>query len=229
MSHTVAVEQFEGPFGLLLELVEKGRLEVTEIAVAEITADYLEHVHSLEHLEPEELAEFVELGARLLHIKSLALMPRADRNEQAEELRQLNLELAEYRRFQAAARELAGRASRRTWRRSAGMKLPAQDLPLPDIALSELAEAFRLALRRAEPAPARTLLKPMISLETILNRLRQRLRHGDIEVQSIIDACHDRLEIVGTFLAVLELVHTGTVRVTQAGQFEPITLTATHA
>jgi chromatin segregation and condensation protein Rec8/ScpA/Scc1 (kleisin family) len=48
-------------------------------------------------------------------------------------------------------------------------------------------------------------------------------------VQSIIDACHDRLEIVGTFLAVLELVHTGSVRVTQAGQFEPITLTATHA
>jgi segregation and condensation protein A len=229
MSHTVAVDQFEGPLGLLLELVEKGRLAVTAISVAEITAGYLERVQQLDAVEPEELAEFVELGARLVHIKSLALLPQSDAGEQAEELRQLNLELAEYRRYQSAARELAGRTALRSWRRSVAMHLPATELPLPSVELPALAEAFRAALKRVEAAPAKTVLRPMLSLEEVIGRLRRRLGHGSLPLQEIIDNCHDRLEIIATFLAVLEVVHNGTARVTQGGQFDPIILEATGA
>src|SRR6266576_329653 len=109
MTHTVAVGEFEGPLGVLLELVERNRLEVTAISVSQITEDYLDRIKQLGDRPPEELADFLQLGARLLYIKSLALLPADSAAEQGEELTQLSLELEEYRRIQLAARELARR------------------------------------------------------------------------------------------------------------------------
>jgi segregation and condensation protein A len=73
LSHTVTIGEFEGPLGLLLELVEKGNMEVTAISVATITTQYLDRLGRLQDQSPEHLSEFLQLGARLLYIKSLAL------------------------------------------------------------------------------------------------------------------------------------------------------------
>jgi segregation and condensation protein A len=169
----------------------------------------------------------VQLGARLLYIKSLALLPRESAAEQADELRQLNLELEEYRRMQWAARQLSRRAHTRSWHRATTERLAAADLPLPDIELPELAEAFSRALKRLEPVQAKGVIRAHVSLETITARLHSRLATGSFDLQSVIDACRDRFEVIITFLALLELIHAGTARVVQAGQFDPITVEAT--
>jgi segregation and condensation protein A len=226
MTHTVAVEQFEGPLGILLDLVEKGRLEVTSISVAHITADYLERIKQLGDRSPEELAEFVQLGARLLYIKSLALLPQSSETEQGEELRQLNMELAEYRRMQAAARELARRTSARSFQRTATERLAASDLPLPSLELTELSAAFTRALKRMEPAPARGVIKSHVSIETVTANLKRRLKDGRFDLQELLDACRDRYEVIVTFLALLEMVRDDAVRVVQGSQFEPIMVEA---
>ena len=75
MTPTVTVPNFEGPLGLLLELVEHGELEVTAIAVGTITRQYLDRLSGMSELGRQDLAQFLELGARLVYIKSLALLP----------------------------------------------------------------------------------------------------------------------------------------------------------
>lgn len=222
MTHNVAVGEFEGPLGILLDLVERGRLEVTAISVAEITENYLARIKELGSDSPEALSEFLQLGARLLYIKSLALLPQPASDEQTEELRQLNLELEEYSRIQAAARELGRRGSLRTWHRTATITLPPQELPLPELELTQLAEAFTRTLKRLEPERPIGVIRRHLSLESVSNQIRSRLAQGGFTLQELLDDCRDRLEVIVTFLALLELIRGGTARVTQANQFEPI-------
>ncbi len=227
MSHTVAVGEFEGPLGVLLDLVERGNLEVSQVSVGQITADYLEHIGGLSGVSAEELSDFLQLGARLLYIKSLALLPQSgSEDEQARELAQLNLELTEYRRFQAAAKELAARGAARTFGRPAPpRRIAASAAPPPGVSLDRLAEAFVRALKFAPPAAPSGVIKHHLGLETVLGGLRERLPAG-FELHTVIERCRDRLEIVVTFLAVLELVRSGEARATQTGQFEAIRIEA---
>lgn len=227
MTHTVAVGEFEGPLGILLELVERNKLEVTSISVAHITKEYLERIKDIRERSPENVSEFLQLGARLMYIKSLALLPQESAAEQVEEIRQLNLELDEYRRFQEAARLLASRAKRQTWERRAVTKLEPHERPLPDVSLVELSEAFTRALKHLEPSRPAGIIRQHVSLESVAKRLRQRLDKG-FQLQTIIDDCRDRMEIVVTFLALLELVRHQEARVTQADQFAPIMVEGVH-
>jgi segregation and condensation protein A len=229
MTHTVAVGEFEGPLGLLLELVERRKIEVSSISVGELTATYLKQVDALQSRTPEELSEFLVLGARLVYIKSLALLPQDSRLEQGEELRQLNLELDEYKRMQEAARKLSTLSARRTWSHPMTERLATHDLPFPDVNMKQLMEAFTRALARTRPAKPATILKPNISLAVVVDRLRKLLDNGPIQLQPIIDACGDRLEIIVTFLALLEILKNGSARVTQNGQFSSIMVEALHA
>lgn len=226
MSHTVAVGEFEGPLGVLLELIERNKLEVSGVSVGQITTQYLEQIRGLPQASAEDLSEFLQLGARLLYIKSLALLPQSSAEEQTRELAQLSLELNEYRRYQAAAKLLAARTSERTWQRPAAPRLSPRDLPMPNLALDQLAEAFTRALKFAPVAAPSTVIKPHLSLETVTKNLRSLLPEG-FTLHSVIERCHDRLEIVVTFLALLELVRAGSARVSQTSQFEPILVEAT--
>jgi segregation and condensation protein A len=228
MTHTVAVDQFEGPLGVLLELVNKGKLEVSQVSVGRITSEYLAKVRGLQGVSAEDLSEFLQLGARLLYIKSLALLPQPDAQEQTRELDQLSRELNEYRRYQEAARLLSGRAHLRTWPRPAGPHLAPHELPLPNLSLDQLAAAFSRALQLAPEAPPTAVIKPHLSLETVTAKLEKRLS-GGFALHTVIEGCRDRLEIIVTFLAVLELVRSGAAKVSQASQFEPVLVEAARA
>ncbi len=227
MSHTVAVGEFEGPLGVLLELVERNKLEVSAISVGQITTEYLAYVRRLQAASAEDLSEFLQLGARLLYVKSLALLPRESAEEQASELQQLSLELADYRRFQSAAITLGSLAKGGTWVRPVVTRLTPAELPLPDIKLDQLAAAFQDALRRTTPIETSTIPTQHLSLETVTKKLRGLLP-GGFELQAILDTCQNRLEVVVTFLATLELIRSGAAKVTQGQQFDPIFVEPAH-
>lgn len=221
MSHTVAVGQFEGPLGVLLELIERRKLEVSSVSVGQITSEYLARVRSLQPASVDDLTEFLQLGARLLYIKSLALLPKTSAEEQTQELQQLSIELAEYRRIQAGAKLLADRSNERTWQRPISPRIGPSELPMPDIALDTLAEAFTRALKFAPVAPEKAVIKPHLTLDSVTTRLRKLLSDG-FALHTVIEGCQNRLEIIVTFLALLELVKDGSARVSQSNQFEPI-------
>lgn len=227
MPHTVAVGEFEGPLGILLELVEHGRLEVTSISVSAVTKGYLERIRSMEQRSPEDLSDFLALGSRLLHIKSLALLPGTAADEQASELHQLNLELSEYHRFQTAAQNLVANPHRRSWSRPPQPKRATTSPGLPEIGLDQLAAAFQNALRYSPANRPTGIIRQHLSLDSVLERLHAKLRMGRFELQSLLDQCRDRLELIVTFTALLELVRSGSARAAQTSQFEPITIEAT--
>lgn len=222
-SHTVTIGEFEGPLGLLLELVEKGNMEVTAISVATITTQYLDRLKQLQDQSPEHLSEFLQLGARLLYIKSLALLPGETTIEHAQEIERLNSELEEYRRFQQLARQLSARSRQRTWERQVTERLASRDLPLPDVSLGQLAAAFSTALDRAKPFSEPEVIPAHMSLETALAKLRTELKPGST-AQALFSSCQNQLEVIVMFLALLELIRTGEATVQQTSQFAPITI-----
>ena len=229
MTPTVTVPNFEGPLGLLLELVENGKLEVTAIAVGTITRQYLDRVSGMSELGRDDLAQFLELGARLVYIKSLALLPDAENDEvPLAELRELNQELAEYRRFQSATQHLRTRlaSGQRSYPRTAVPKLSGAELPQPEINLVQLGVLFNAALERTKPAPTMTLRTHHYDQAEIAQRLIDRAKKKPVGLSSVIEACSDRLEIIVTFLAVLELVRRGSAEVGQSHHLGDMTLVA---
>lgn len=228
MTPTITVPNFEGPLGLLLELVEQGELEVTAISVAAVTRQYLDRVATLTELSRADLAQFLELGTRLVFIKSAALLPVAetDVTTPAAELRQLNRELAEYRQFQLATQQLRARLNqgRRSYERHGTQALQLEDLPTPELNLLQLGQLFAAALERTAPAPATVITREHYDQAKIGQSLWQRTAQGEVALSEVIDQCHDRVEIIVTFLAVLELVRDGRVAVRQSAAFDELRL-----
>jgi segregation and condensation protein A len=228
MSQPVAVGEFEGPMGLLLELVERGRMQVTSISVAEITTQYLARLDTLPEKSPEELSDFAGLGARLLYIKSAALLPSSDVSMEPDELALLNRELDEYRTMQAAASLLKNQARTRTWQRAASDRLDAAELPTPNITLDALTAAFSLAISQLAPPQGKGIIMPHVTVERQTARIMHRLKAGSFRLEELLGACSDRIEIVTTFLALLELMRTDTILVSQDAPFGPVQVEAAN-
>jgi segregation and condensation protein A len=172
----------------------------------------------------------LELGARLVHIKSLALLPDAgDTETPLAELRQLNQELAEYQLFQAATGELKTRLAtgQQSYVRTNIPRLAGAELPKPELDLAQLGAVFSDALARSKPASQTLTTSHRYDQAEITARLRGRLEHGKLALSEIITACHDRGEIIITFLAILELIRGDSVTVKQERSFDDMMLVAT--
>ena len=220
--HHVDLPTFDGPLALLVELIERDKLEVTSISVEAITGEYLSRVSTLENQDPNHLSEFVQLGSRLIYIKSLALLP--EKTTQAEELAMLEHDLTEYRRFREAAEHLQTRLkTSRTWSKGAPYEAPAGRIPT-EVSLEQISAAFNLALKRTQPIAQRAILRQHLDINVVISKLIRRIRKEQIELQFIIDECEDRLEIIVTFLALLEVIKSHQVIISQSDQFGPITI-----
>lgn len=219
---------FQGPLDLLLTLIERRRLEITEVSLALVADQYLQAVHALPAPDPDLLAEFLVIGTRLLLLKSRALLPRPEEPEQEEPVDDLPARLEEYRRFKEAALALAGRIA---GGEQAYLHPPRPEHldfqpPLAPIEAQALARLWRSIVRRqADAPPAEPVLTPRVQVAERLTYLRDvfrrrpRLRWEEIAGETID-------EMIATFLAVLELIRRLELRVHQAHSFGPIQLEA---
>ena len=138
--YTVALLNFEGPLDLLLQLIERSDMEITDVSLSDITSQYLTYISELPALGAIELNQFLELASRLIYLKSIALLPMAPTQEIDEDISDLTEQLAQYQNYQAAAnylKHLISRASR-SWPREATPVLPPNNLPLPNINITQL-------------------------------------------------------------------------------------------
>ena len=204
---------FEGPLDLLLHLLEKEELDITAVSLVQVTDQYLSHLHSVEAINMDALADFIAVGAKLLLLKSRALLPREpgaaeeDEEDVGEELARL---LIEYQRFKEAASGLREREDQGL--RSYPRLVPPPEVPLSlgldRVTLRKLTHIFRDALARL-PAEEEgsTIHRQEVSIqekvEEILAGLAQR---GHLSFRRLVSACRSRLEVVVSFLAVLELI-----------------------
>jgi segregation and condensation protein A len=228
--YTVRLEMFEGPLDLLLHLIHKNEIDITDIPIAMITEQYLEHLKLMKVLNLDVAGEYLLMASTLLHIKSKMLLPTSseEEGEEGEDPRaELVKKLLEYEKYKNAAAELG---SRPMLDRDVFVRLALVDNEEPreeeriEVNLFELLEVFRQLLERAKPEAFHEVVLERISVEEkvqeILSLLQREKR--SIAFHFLFPEQASRRVIVVTFLAILELVKSKLVRIFQSAPFETI-------
>ncbi len=227
MSYSVALLNFEGPLDLLLQLIERSELSITEISLAGVTEQYLAYIEELHDLDPLELNQFVELAAKLAYIKSLALLPRTDETIADEEISELAEQLEQYRHYQKATNYLNDllRAPQRSWSRTKRESLPVEQIPDPELNIDTLSQTFADALARL-PMIDSDNLQASFTIEEMMERVLSFSKQTvPASLSKLLSSCHSRTEAVVLFLALLELLKGGVLAVDQHKQFGDIIIT----
>src|SRR5216683_6445999 len=221
----VSTQVFEGPLELLLALVEREELDIFQVSLAKVTDAYLAEIAAREVADPQEMAEFLWMAARLLLVKSIRLLPgEAPTDEETDLLgweEEVRRRLEEYRVYKEIAGELLERAQQESFAfppPARPIEAGGQEEPL-EVGL--LLVAFNSVLARIPPRPL-VVTGRTWTLQEKLDMLTIRLRQGPIELVELILESEDRLEAVVTFVAVLELLRRSLVRVRQKERFGAI-------
>jgi segregation and condensation protein A len=226
---TVFLEAFEGPFDFLLYLIRKQNIDILDIPVAKVTAQYMEYINLMQELSLELVAEYLVMAAILAEIKSRMLLPKTADLESTEDDPRAELvrKLQEYEQFKKAALELdqLPRVERETFTVQIDASQIAVTRPLPNVALPDLLNAFINVLKRTE-----LKTNHQIHISALSVREKMSLILSSIQDQkhclfsNLFNIEEGRLGVVVTFLAMLELLKQGMIEFVQAAPFAPIYL-----
>lgn len=231
---TIQAGTFEGPFDLLLTLIEKKKMHIGDVSLSQVADEYIRYVNSQEDFPVDETANFIVVAATLLLIKSKALLPILELTEEEEEdVEDLEKRLTLYKKIRRIAlllgphwnkRPLAGRAY-----------VPPQDpgfAPSEDLTIENLSQTLKGLLKTehtfAKPLP-KVKVQKVVSLEEMMDRLAKRIEKSLSMSFTEFSGMGkvEKVEVVVSFLAMLELVKQGVVRVQQTGAFQDIALETT--
>ena len=236
---TVRLDVFEGPLDLLLHLIKKNEVQITDIPIASITDQYLALLEDLPELNLDGAGEYLVMAATLMYIKSRMLLPPDPDEEgepEADPRAELVQQLLEYQRFREAAADLAGRRILgRDVFIAVGKPEPAADPgdPVPwvrDASLADLLDALRGVLSRLTPPAVHALPASGLSITESVERILARFALGArVEFAEVFSPEGGRAEVIVTFLALLELIRLKVIRAVQQDRFGPIQLELTVA
>jgi segregation and condensation protein A len=228
--YQVTLPTFEGPLDLLLHLIERQKLDLTHIALAQVTDQFLAHMESLDKVSPSYVADFLVVAARLVLIKSRWLLPQPSTKDAEEEScdaeEDLLNQLREFQRFKAAARSLADRETlglRAYARQNSFPVLPAR-IDLGSLSLDDLLAAVHRAMEEKPIPPPKVIVLRTVTIVEQADVIRRWLRAlpGQLSFSQLLSSTQSRLEIVITFLALLELIKRREVAVLQDRLFGDI-------
>ncbi len=228
----VRLPVFEGPLDLLLYLINRQQIDIYNIPIARITAQYLDYLALLEELNLEVAGEFLVMAATLLEIKSRMLLPRAaqegDDEEEADPRAALVERLLEYRKYQEVAAALGEKAELQRWVFSRGLLEQEGDggyLMLNAATAFDLWAAVQHVLERAQASPVVELRRPRVTVAMKIAQISARLREAGAEGADFLALFPEvvtRLEVIVTFLAVLEMMRRQMIKVLQRRAFGQI-------
>jgi len=228
----VQLEIFEGPLDLLLHLIKKNEVSITDIPIATITEQYLATLEVMQTFNLDVAGEFLVMAATLIHIKSRMLLPMADDEEDEEEgtdpRQELVRRLLEYQRYKDVADQLERREllTRDVFVRSAA---PAEAIPpgFREVSVFELLTALKRVLDRLPKDAFHEVMLEKITVREKMTLLLDHLRtQGKILFESLFAEVTTRMEVIVTFLAMLELVKVRAIRIFQEEATGPILIEA---
>jgi segregation and condensation protein A len=231
-SYTVQLPVYAGPLDLLLQLIEREELDITRVSLALVTDQFLAHLKLLEEQSIGDIAEFLVIAARLVLIKSEALLPRPPERQAGEEDpgEELARQLIAYKRYKEIALLLHERetAGLRTYLRLAPPPKVDAQLDLSGVTPDHLLAAVRraLALRPEPPGVGTVVTPPRVTIRDQIRLIAHSLRNGGgrASFEQMLKAAASRMEVVVTFLALLELIKRGKVEARQDEPFGDILL-----
>ncbi len=243
-AYPVTLPVFQGPLDLLLHLIERDELDISEVSLVGVTDQYLRTLELLEELEPGAIADFLMVASRLLFIKSRMLLPKppGDDDEEEDSADDLIRQLIEYKRFKEVAEQLRTReeAGLRVYVRTAPRPALERRLDLSDVDVAGLNAALQRALARipSDPPMPRVRVYSITVAEQIDNVrsyisstvTRRRSSHGEsngpasVSFVELLSQKQTRVEVIVTFLAVLELIKQHELVAVQSATFGEIEL-----
>ncbi|MDP7033044.1 MAG: segregation/condensation protein A [Planctomycetota bacterium] len=223
MSYRVHLETFEGPLDLLLYLIRKHEVDIYDIPVSVVTESYVGHLETLQDINVNVAGEFLVMASKLMEIKSKLLLPgrEIDGEEEEEDPRmELVRQLIEYRRYKEASLMLRERGTEQSQRYHRGsdeiLELAGlQDAPV-EVDLWSLLEAFRKVLDETSSRRERRIVYDETPIAEYIARIRgQIVRARRVAFSDLFSVSRGRAELIGLFLALLELVKMREVQLTQ--------------
>ena len=227
MTYKVKLPKFEGPLDLLLELIEGRRLDITEVSIAKVANDYLEYVRGEENISLESLADFVSIASKIILIKSRSILPTLEVTPEEEgEIKDLEEQLREYRKYKEASAQL-GRLfgvkvmfSRDYLLGATAVFSPPKNVNIFDFKKRFLLIIDQIVLPEKIPEEA---VRDIITLEEKIIELEESLKKKvELSFSQIQDKAKDKIEVIVSFLALLELVKQRLISVEQSKLFEEI-------
>ena len=247
MALPIKIENFEGPLDLLLHLIDVNKFNIFDIPIVEITEQYLEFVRNMETKDLNVMSEFLVMAATLLEIKAKMLLP-VEVNEEGEEIdprEELVQKLLEYKMYKYMSYELKDRMQDAAKAMYKDPTIPEEvegyiepvDLEklLGDLTLRKLNDIFQSVMKRQNEKidPVRSkfgkIEKEEVSLEDKLDFVESYAReHGTFSFKKLLEGQKSKMQIVVTFLAILELMKVGKIVIKQEETFADIIITSAH-
>jgi segregation and condensation protein A len=221
---------FEGPLDVLLRLIDKHQLPISEVSLSLVSDQFLHAARTLDGSAPETIAEFTAIGSRLVAIKARSLLPRPPAPVEDHDEDGLVVQLLEYKAIKEAARQFAqidqlGMVAFAPSSEAVDLPEKPKELPLGRHEVSWLARALQRRLVVVEPVRQMVLIKPVVSLREMIGRLGDALLEGQRTFDRIAETnCQDASERRALFLALLVMIRRGAASAEQTEPFGQITI-----
>lgn len=230
-SYEVYTSVYQGPLDLLLELIDNAELDITRLSLAKVTDQYLKYMKSMQEKQPEEVSAFMVIAAKLIQIKSEALLPRPPRREEGEEDPgdELARQLLAYKRYKEIANLLSEREDQglHSFIRQSSTAFRKESIDFKGITVDDLLSIARQAFEKArdEDAINTVVSRPEVTVDEKIDLFTSHLkREGRVSFFQILGQNYSRMEVIVSFLALLEMLKRKFIKVMQQGLFEDIIL-----
>ena len=247
MGIPVKLQVFEGPLDLLLHLIEKNKVNIYDIPIVEITNQYMDYIHQMEREDLNVMSEFMVMAATLISIKCRMLLPRevTEEGEEEDPREELVRQLLEYKMYKYMSYELRDRmaeAAKNVYKLPTIPKevlsyrepVDTEDL-LDGLTLEKLNQIFQSVMKRQEDKidPIRSkfgkIEKEEVSLPEKMEEIEAyALEHKTFRFRQLLQKQASKVQIIVTFLAILELMKTGKIRISQKQLFDEIEIESLH-
>lgn len=230
MTYQIKLEQFEGPLDLLLNLIEEEKLDITKLSLAGVADQYLEYIKNNKNIKLENLADFLLVASKLILIKSKALLPLLQFSEEEEaEIKDLSKQLEEYKKFKDISVKIAAIESEKrfSFTREVFEGVGPLFYPPENINAFDLKKYFQLVLAEIPVVEKleEEFVKEIMTLEEKINDLREMIRTKvEISFSELTADAKEKVDVIVSFLAILEMVKQKVIDVEQNEIFREIRL-----
>lgn len=232
--YEIKLEKFEGPLDLLLQLIEGQKLPITEVSLAQVTNQYVEYIHTATAINPEEIADFLMVAAKLLYAKSKEILPSAIWDKEEDDI-DLTEQLKIYKEYHDASKLIDKMAKKEifTYSRMAPIVKKIEDgfCPPKKLTIFIMKELFNTAIKKLEPVIyiPKTIIEKTITITEKIKEIKLAIKEAiSMDFRKLLTK-GGKTDIIMSFLAMLELIKQRDIEVDQDDLFDTITITKTES
>ena len=232
--YKIKLEHFEGPLDLLLFFIKRDELNIYDIPISKITKEFLEYVNLIKMLDLELAGDFILMASTLMHIKVRMLLPREvdEKGEEIDPRAELVKALLEYKRYKEVSDDLAYMESnqrklnfRGNFSADEKVAVPEYEILLKNVTVYDLAKAFKQVLEGLKEEPVHQIQRVSVSIDEQIEYIINLLEiNNEVHFLTLIENMKERMRIIVTFIALLELVKIGRIKLKESKRFNDFLL-----